>query len=295
MSKGNTLGPGFGFGANVFPNSGPFLPGAAQNGVSVDPVSKAIVLGNNVGDFSAGLLNDREIPMNGHLITLTDALFSDFIQLGQNGIFIFNTFVNCGTRLLDNGTITLFGDSSTSNSATLVFTDQPTVTSWSQLNRSGDLITGIQSGILFIPYISLDDANIIAKVGDTDALFNNTNLIVDDAAQSITAQTDQTFFVKNSSGTPFFFINEGGAVASMGDVTGSIGPVTLLTANWGGQYCASFSPLGFGVNVVPAASPFAVAGLAAFANNAAAVGAGLVPGDFYRISVAGTSTVAVVE
>lgn len=40
---------------------------------------------------------------------------------------------------------------------------------------------------------------------------------------------------------------------------------------------------------------FSVTGLQSFANNAAATGAGLVTGDFYRISVAGTSTVAVVE
>ncbi len=53
---------------------------------------------------------------------------------------------------------------------------------------------------------------------------------------------------------------------------------------------------GVGINMTPTSvSPFAVASLPAFTNNADAVSGGLTAGMFYRISVAGTSTVAVVE
>jgi len=41
----------------------PFVPTSAVNGLSVDPVSGAIVLGNNVGLTSAALLSNRFIPM----------------------------------------------------------------------------------------------------------------------------------------------------------------------------------------------------------------------------------------
>lgn len=53
---------------------------------------------------------------------------------------------------------------------------------------------------------------------------------------------------------------------------------------------------GVGVNMTTDShSPFGVAALPAYANNAAATGAGLTSGMFYRISAAGTSAVAVVE
>ncbi len=50
---------GLGHKSQSFP---PFPATAAENGVSVDPVTGKIVLGNDVGSFDAVLLSDREIP-----------------------------------------------------------------------------------------------------------------------------------------------------------------------------------------------------------------------------------------
>jgi hypothetical protein len=48
----------------------PFAPGSAENGVSVDPVTGRIVLGNNVASLLAQLLSNREIEMNGFFLRL---------------------------------------------------------------------------------------------------------------------------------------------------------------------------------------------------------------------------------
>lgn len=48
--------------ANVPPAGAPFAAGSAENGLSVDPVTGAIVLGNDVGGFDAVLLSNRDIP-----------------------------------------------------------------------------------------------------------------------------------------------------------------------------------------------------------------------------------------
>lgn len=55
------------------PSGAPFVAGSAENGVSVDPVTGKIVLGNDVGSLLAQLLSDREITMNDFLIRLLNA------------------------------------------------------------------------------------------------------------------------------------------------------------------------------------------------------------------------------
>lgn len=54
----------------------PFPAGSADNGLSVDPVTGRIVLGNDFGDPAAParLLNSREIKTDGNFFTLTDDL-----------------------------------------------------------------------------------------------------------------------------------------------------------------------------------------------------------------------------
>jgi hypothetical protein len=55
----------------VPPPGPPFVNTSAANGLSVDPISGKIVLGNNVGGVSAQLLSDREIPSGGFNINLS--------------------------------------------------------------------------------------------------------------------------------------------------------------------------------------------------------------------------------
>lgn len=59
--------------APVIPAPGPPFPAtSADNGLSVDPVTGRIVLGNDVGGLLAALLSDREIPMDGSLFRMSD-------------------------------------------------------------------------------------------------------------------------------------------------------------------------------------------------------------------------------
>jgi hypothetical protein len=76
------------YGANTFfsPAGPPFSPTSAANGLSVDPVTKKIVLGNDTGGTLATLLSNREIPLLGFSLkmksgtaatNLTNLVFSD--------------------------------------------------------------------------------------------------------------------------------------------------------------------------------------------------------------------------
>lgn len=66
----------------------PFDPNSADNGLSVDPISGRIVLGNDAGDSLATLLSNREIPLNGFDVAFTKAIGTTFFSGGVNsGIF----------------------------------------------------------------------------------------------------------------------------------------------------------------------------------------------------------------
>jgi hypothetical protein len=53
------------------PSGPPFVATSANNGLSVDPVTGRIVLGNNVGGVLATLLSAREIPFNSFALSFT--------------------------------------------------------------------------------------------------------------------------------------------------------------------------------------------------------------------------------
>lgn len=55
----------------------PFAPTSADNGLSVDPITGRIVLGNDVGAFLAQLLSDREIPLNNFIFELVNGIGGD--------------------------------------------------------------------------------------------------------------------------------------------------------------------------------------------------------------------------
>jgi hypothetical protein len=83
----------------------PFPAGSANNGLSVDPVTGAIVLGSDPGTPAPGqLLSDRRIEMNGNNFSFTDALGTwDIIELdtatdnyrfGRAGVFNTGCFID---------------------------------------------------------------------------------------------------------------------------------------------------------------------------------------------------------
>jgi hypothetical protein len=65
------------------PGGAPFNPNDAENGLSVDPVSGKIVLGNDVGAVGdpAQLLSDREIQRNGCRLRFPDSSSNSLFEM----------------------------------------------------------------------------------------------------------------------------------------------------------------------------------------------------------------------
>jgi hypothetical protein len=88
------------------PNPGPpFELDSAQNGLSVDPITRRIVLGNDLGapGDPAQLFTDREIQRNGRRLSFPDALFFSTFEL--NGDLWSGTGLSCSMRV--GSTVTL--------------------------------------------------------------------------------------------------------------------------------------------------------------------------------------------
>lgn len=69
------------------PGGAPFPAGSANNGLSVDPGTGKIVLGNDVGGALAALLSNREIPMSGHKINFISNGGETMGIDSSNGVF----------------------------------------------------------------------------------------------------------------------------------------------------------------------------------------------------------------
>ena len=121
------------------PAGPPFALTSANNVLSVDPVSGAIVLGNDVGGTSATLLSNREIPFGGFFLkqisgaaatSLTNLIFGDapgFQVVENNALNSTAPLTEVGYRIRTNPkaagpfSIPLQFDTKLSNQGTLTF------------------------------------------------------------------------------------------------------------------------------------------------------------------------------
>lgn len=67
---------------------GVFPAGAGNNGVSVDPVSLKLVLGNGIGSTAAQLLSDRYIQPNGFNLNFQAAAAGNLVQINSDGSLV---------------------------------------------------------------------------------------------------------------------------------------------------------------------------------------------------------------
>lgn len=97
------------------PPGPPFDLDSAENGTSVDPASRRIVLGQNQGEAGnpGGLLSDREIPMQGRRLLFTDSTF---------GNVLFQLFGNSFDGASDSGVAVTVNNNITGNVAA-IFSD----------------------------------------------------------------------------------------------------------------------------------------------------------------------------
>ena len=191
------------------PPGPPFLLTSANNGLSVDPVTGKIVLGNDAGLLTAALLSNREIPLSGFFINNKGALIEEIIDdtLGRYHIqdaalnqFLFidpvnNLFElgdingsNTGTTLILNDAVQL--SRITSASGNRLFLD-----ALNGLYQMGD-IDGFGNGIFF----GIDDVNQIARIRVNSALddmlflnFFSGDYAMGDASTGITVNRTNSF------------------------------------------------------------------------------------------------------
>lgn len=157
------------------------------------------------------------------------------------------------------------------------------------IDNVGQLIQ-IVSGNPQNPFLQLDIGNARYQIGDIDKVGNNMLLDINDATRVITLGRET---VSGSGNDMALTIDDAARNIFIGTLSNNS---TFMFINEAAAAIRVFCLSGFGINQTPTAnSPLAVHAVPAFANNAAALGGGLSIGETYRISIAGTSTLAIVE
>lgn len=171
--------------ATVMP---PFPAGAANNGLSVDPITGLIVLGNDFPGITAALLSIREIPMGafpivfssnvlGGLAILNPISFSITHPGSANGVTL-----SCGPlagRIAINSDSTIPG-----GSPPLIRFHDPLFQDTNMYNLAGNFVIETAAGT---PSLALDFTNGNYDMGDVNGIANNTTISVDDGAGQVIA------------------------------------------------------------------------------------------------------------
>jgi len=148
------------------PAGAPFAAGSANNGLSVDAISGAIVLGDDVGGILSTLLSDRFIPLGGFDIILTqDGIGLKALSTINNldNIFAGLQVINNSAGIAAQGAVFLENDVGA---------------------RLEVFLNG--SGFVFAPGRSeIHPTNGLIAIGDTPLIGNGTIISIDDTASAI--------------------------------------------------------------------------------------------------------------
>lgn len=182
------------------PPGPPFVATSADNGLSVDPVTGRIVLGNDTGLTAAQLLSDREIPMNGRIFQMTQGGNPMFYLDSLNSFYVIGSVTDSCVLLVD-GVSSIAGLGDTNG-----------VFSGINFNIDGiNAFATIQTG-LNRQFLNIDPGNGRYRIGDINALLNATTIDVNDTLSDIGLNTAGTL---SMNGTPGF--------------TGTVTPVVSIT------------------------------------------------------------------
>jgi hypothetical protein len=213
----STSTTGFGVSQRIPPSAPPFPPfpaGAANNGLSVDPVTGLIVLGNNTGGALATLLSNRDIPLNGKVLNFTglavqmhlndggalpDILFGD--AAGINILQIVPAlqlgFWNA-TDGTDLASITLVGQPGAASAQI----GASNATGGSSINvqrfvidvncNTGFSINNITNNAASL---TINTATHLVKIGDVTPSANSTLLTINDVARTVTINAVSGLFL----------------------------------------------------------------------------------------------------
>lgn len=182
----------------------PFASGA-DNGLSVDPITSHVVLGNDAGGNLADLLSDREIPMNGNFFKFLDAQAGNrLFEIDQaNGLY------RLGDIDGNNNRSFFFADDSP-GAVTIGMTTNPVLNSDSFAIDGLNHITAstMQGGRRLL----LDLLNDVYSMGDIDSVGNNVFSKLDNI--------NQTAEISFGTGNAFLFLDLPNDTFWLGDIPG---------------------------------------------------------------------------
>ncbi len=197
-------------------SAGPPFPAlAADNGLSVDPVTGRIVLGEDgfSGANLATLQNSREIPLNGNNIYLTDVAPSFLMQLNSFGIVALELTTQSRAEMNASTSGSFFGlesDSVLYGPPKFSLTDLSTIPrNIAILRQNGTEFGIVAGGGAGISMLTLDQPLGLYRIGDIDPALNGTLLSIDDVLQRISV---------DSAGSPYLFMNVPGGTFQFGDI-----------------------------------------------------------------------------
>jgi hypothetical protein len=210
--------------AAVFP---PFPLNAADNGLSVDPITGEIVLGQAIGEPGdpAKLLSNREIPLNNFSFA-TDPVGLIIDPLNMS--FLFGDFNNIGNGnqlfINDVGQRWSIGQATPVTNLLLNFPGAGIGLSFFDSNGNNpfllpDPATG---GIAFISapdfsqQLSLSDAGSgsTTQLGDVGALGNNSIITISDPGQALTYKSGLTTFLSIDPPNDIYWLGDGNGAFS---------------------------------------------------------------------------------
>jgi hypothetical protein len=200
--------------------SGSFPAGAANNGLSVDPVSGKIVLGNDApgNNGTAQFLSDREIDTQGsYLRFIDDTQAGVYVQINASAIRVFDLtlsnfcIINSSViQLSDAATNTVnvqpasvaIGDSALNRvafNATQISLVNNGIGAGVQLANPGLDVLTINGNVNDL-IASFDTAQKIVSLGDISNLGDGTKLVIDDTADTVVVTADGGFVATDSGG-----------------------------------------------------------------------------------------------
>lgn len=155
----------------------------ANNGLSVDPITGMVVLGDDIGGILSTLLSDREIPLDTHFLRFSETN-GDNIELSGTNLFAYRS----------SGNEAGFNSGSGGNAARLFALDLVTFNPYLELNNGflfmkltadhDDIF--LEDGLSGARYLDIDTLTGQVLLGDTNAFGNSIRLLIDDGTESVT-------------------------------------------------------------------------------------------------------------
>lgn len=205
----STSTTGFGVSQRIPPSAPPFPPfpaGAANNGLSVDPGTGLIVLGNDVGGATAGLLSTRQIPTNGFSLVFTDPLFNTTNEISEAIMRISDPISGVDSQVNNNEYFIV--NNNTGDQIRVVLAGLQIQVGLNTLlikeNAAGEcLMTGaglrVINGGGFLSFLA-DNTGHLVTLGDVNGVVNGTKITVDDTTSQIVSNAASGFIMNGTLG-----------------------------------------------------------------------------------------------